>query len=97
MNQQKWMLNNPKLDVVNINACAKFGQNLFIHTQDIERNKILTSFKGHNSIMNGGKWTLNNAKLDVVNINLCTKFGQNPFIPTQDIERKRNNDVIQGP
>ena len=32
-----FILNNPKLDVVNINACAKSGQNSFIHTQDIER------------------------------------------------------------
>ena len=36
MNGRKWMLNNPKLDV---NACAKFCQNPFIHTQDIERNQ----------------------------------------------------------
>ena len=36
-------LNNTKLDV-NINARAKFGQNLFTHSQDIER-------KGRNSVM----------------------------------------------
>ena len=35
MNWRKWILNNPKVDV-NINACAKFGQIPFIHTQDIE-------------------------------------------------------------
>ena len=35
-NWRKLTLNNPKLDVVNINACAKFGQNSFIHSQDIE-------------------------------------------------------------
>ena len=33
------MLNNPKQDVVNINVCAKFGQNPFIHTQDIEQKR----------------------------------------------------------
>ena len=33
---RKWMLNNPKLDVVNTNACAKFCQNPNIYTQDIE-------------------------------------------------------------
>ena len=33
------MLNNPKLDVVNSNVCAKFGRNLFIHTQDIEQKQ----------------------------------------------------------
>ena len=36
---KKWTLNNPKLDVVNINACAKFGQNPFIPAQDIERKR----------------------------------------------------------
>ena len=39
MKSRKWMLNNPKLDVVNINACAQFVQNPFIHTQDIERKR----------------------------------------------------------
>ena len=38
-NFQKWTLNNPKLDVVNINACAKFGKNPFIHSQDIKRKR----------------------------------------------------------
>ena len=47
MNWRKWTLNNPKLDVVKINACAKFGQNPFIHTQDLEQKiEFLTSFKG---------------------------------------------------
>ena len=36
MIRQKWTLNNPKLDVININAYVKFGQNPFIHSQDIE-------------------------------------------------------------
>ena len=36
MSWQKWTLNNPKLDVININACAKFGQNSFIHIHDIQ-------------------------------------------------------------
>ena len=36
-NSRKWTLNNPKLDVVNINACAKSGQNPLIHSQDIQR------------------------------------------------------------
>ena len=35
-NWWKWTLNNPKLESININACAKFGQNPFIHIQDIE-------------------------------------------------------------
>ena len=36
-NCRKWTLNNPKLDVININAHTKFGQNPFTHTQDTER------------------------------------------------------------
>ena len=34
--------NNPKLDIVNINAYIKFGENLSICTQDIVRNEIMT-------------------------------------------------------
>ena len=37
MNRRKWTLNNHKLDVININTCVKFGQNPFLHSQDIER------------------------------------------------------------
>ena len=36
MNKTKLTLNNPKLDVVNIYAYAKFGQNPFIRSLDIE-------------------------------------------------------------
>ena len=47
------LLNNPKLDAVNINASAKFGKNKFIHTQDIEwkRNSEVI-LKGDNSLTN---------------------------------------------
>ena len=45
-NWQKWTFNNPKLDVVNINASAKFGQNTFIHTPDIERKRNSVVIKG---------------------------------------------------
>ena len=60
-------------------------------------NKILMSFKGHNSVTNWRKWMLNNTKLDVVITNAYANFGQNPFMHTQDIEWKPNSDVIQGP
>ena len=33
------MFNNAKLDIVNINASAKFVQNTFIYTQDIEQKQ----------------------------------------------------------
>ena len=39
LNWRNLTLKNPKLDVVNINAYPKFGQNPFIHSQDIERNQ----------------------------------------------------------
>ena len=85
--------NNPKLDVVNINASAKFGH-LFI-LKILNRNEIVTSFKGRNSVKNDKNWMLNNPKLDVVNINACAKFRQHQFLHPQDIERKRKSDVIQ--
>ena len=56
-------------------------------------NEILTSFKGHNSVMNCQKWTLNNPELDVVNINSYANFGQTLFLHSQDIERKPNSDL----
>ena len=55
MNGRKWTLNNPKLDVVNINACAKFGQNPFLYTEDIEQKWNSDVIQGHNSVMNGRK------------------------------------------
>ena len=39
INFQKLTLNNPNLDLVNINAYAKFGQIPFIRSQDIERKR----------------------------------------------------------
>ena len=45
-NGQKWRLNSPKLDVVNINAFAKFGENPFLHSQVIERKLISDVIQG---------------------------------------------------
>ena len=66
--------NNPKLDLVNMIAYIKFGEIMSFCSQDIERNKILASIKGHNSGTNLGKMMCNNPKLDHVNINAHTKF-----------------------
>ena len=55
MDRRKLTLNNPKFDVVSVYAHAKFGQKLKIHSfvvKILSGNKIRTSFKGHNSIMN---------------------------------------------
>ena len=90
------MHNNPNLDLVNINADAKFGQIPSICSQDIG-NEILTSIKGHNSVINFWKLTLNNPILDLVNINAYAKFGQISSICSQDIEQKRHSDINQGP
>ena len=46
MNWWKWTLNNPKLDVVNVNAYAKFGQNPFICSQDIEQKQNSYAIQG---------------------------------------------------
>ena len=75
----------------------KFGQILSICSQDIERNEILTSFKGRNSVTNVQKNTVNNLNLDLVNMNVYTKFGKILYFCSQDIERKRNSDIYQGP
>ena len=83
--------NNPKLDLVNVHT--KFGRILSIRSQDIERNEILESIKGHNSVKILRKMTGNNPKLDHVNVDVHTKFGRIMSIRSQDIERKRNSDV----
>ena len=46
-----------------------------IGSQDIERNEILTSIKGHNSVANLQKMTLYIPNLDLINVNVYTKFG----------------------
>ena len=60
--------NNRKLDLVNINAYIKFGENMSSSSQDIERKRNF-GIKGHNSGTNLGKLMCNNPKLDHVNIN----------------------------
>ena len=86
-NWQKWTFNNPKLDVINIYAYAKFGQNPVPHSQDIERKQNSDVFQG--PVMNWRKWTLKNPKLDVININAYAKFGQNPSKFSQDTVGKQ--------
>ena len=84
--------NNPKLDLVNVDARKKrmvrFCQFILKILSGI---KILTSIKIYRKISG------NNPKLDIVNVDVHTKFGQILSIRSQDIERKRNSDVNQGP
>ena len=44
--------NNPKLDLVNVDAHKNIGQILAIYSQGIEQKQILTSIKGQNSVKN---------------------------------------------
>ena len=60
-------------------------------------NEILTSMKGHNSVINLQKLSHNNPNLELVNINAYANFGQNPSICSQDTEWKQNSDFNQGP
>ena len=56
---RKFKHNNPNIDVVYINAYATFGQITSICSQNIFKilsgNEILTSIKGHNSVINSSK------------------------------------------
>ena len=79
--------NNPKLDLVNVDAHKKIGQIL----------TILTSIRGQNSVKSLQKMTGNNLKLDLVNVDVHTKFGQILSIHSQDTEWKLYSDVNQGP
>ena len=90
--------NNPKLDLVNVDARKKrmvrFCQYIL---KILSRNEILTSIKGRNALKIYQKITGNNPKLDIVNVDVHTKFGQILSIRSQDIEQNRNSDVNQGP
>ena len=76
--------NNPKLDLVNVDVHAKFGQVLKIFSG----NKILCQSNGCNSVKILQKMTGNNPKLGLVDVDVHTKFGQILSIHSQDIEWK---------
>ena len=63
----------------------------------LNKNEILTSIKGHNSVANLRNLLLYNPNLDIINVNVYTKFGLILSIGSQDIERKRNSNITQGP
>ena len=52
-------------------------------------NKILTSIKGHNYVINRGKLMCNNPNQDLVDINAYAKFGQNSSAGSHDIVRAK--------
>ena len=65
--------NNPKLDLVNMNAYIKFGDKMSVSSQDIEWKQ---NFKGHNSGTNLRKMTCNYPKLDLAKMYAYIKFYQ---------------------
>ena len=69
-NALKMTCNNPKLDIVNMNAYIIFGKLRTIGSQDIERkHKILAQSKGHNSGTNVRNMSCDNPNVDLVNMN----------------------------
>ena len=70
---------------------------MFIHVQIVvstslivlkilNKNRILTSIKGCNSVAKLRKITCYNTKVDLVNYSVYTKFGLSLSIRSQDIE-----------
>ena len=76
-------------------------QNLVLFCQFVlkilSKIQILTSIKGHNSVVNLRKTNIYNINVDLVNDNMFTKFGLILSIRSQDIEQNPNSDVKQGP
>ena len=69
--------NNPNLNLVNMNAHIKFGENLSIFLKILSGNKILMKIKGHNSGTNVRKMMRKNPMLDLVNMKFCRKSADN--------------------
>ena len=63
----------------------------------LNKNWILASIKGRNSVANLRKMTIYTPNVDLVNDHVYTKFGKILSIHSQDIEKKLNSDVNQGP
>ena len=64
-NEQKITVNNPNIEIVNINAYTKFGEILSICSPDIECKRKSDIDQGHNSVTNMQKMTANNPNLQV--------------------------------
>ena len=77
------MCNNPKINLVNMNAYIKFGEILSICSQVLNGNDILALIKDHNTGTNVQKMMCNNPKLDLVNMNAYIKLGENESISSE--------------
>ena len=88
--------NNPKPDLVNLDAHKKIGQFLSIGSQGIEQKQNSDINQGLKLCQKFAKMTGNSRKLNLVNVDVHIKFGQIMSIRSQDIERKRNSKANQG-
>ena len=80
VNLQKMTCNNPNLDLVMINAYAKFYKfHQFFH-KILSGNKSLTTTKGHNHVVKLRKLTCDNHNKDLVKVNIYANFGLIQFI-----------------
>ena len=68
--------NNPKVELVNINACIIFGENLSFFFKLLMNNNKLRSIKNHNSFANFRKMTGNNPNRDLIKINAYTRLDE---------------------
>ena len=57
--------NNPKQDLVNMNAYIKDGEKMSVSLKILSGNEISMQIKGHNSGTNVHKMMCNNLKLDL--------------------------------
>ena len=74
---EKTKIYNINIDLVNDNEYTKFSLNLFILSQDIGQNQILTSIKARNSVANLRKTMIFDTNIDLVNNNVYAKYGIN--------------------
>ena len=83
------MRTDPNLDLININAYMKFGQIIFISSQDIERKRIYDINQRAITLLQiSEKMMCNNHNQHLVNINTHTKFCRIISIFSQYFERK---------
>ena len=68
-------LYNPNLGLVNANVYTNFVKLCPLVLKILSGNKIMTSIKGHNSVVNLQNLILYNTNLDIIYVNVYTKFG----------------------
>ena len=68
---------DPKLDLFNMKAYIKFGENQSISSRDIEGKRNFGTNQGPLLLYKCAKMMCNNPKLDLVNMKAYIKFGGN--------------------